>query len=95
MNEIAALLNKYSVTDPTKGKAAGQFKNKDLAALYKKLIKQGEVSTSDAFNVGILIEKMDISDLAKIKKLFIQQDLLNALNLLDQGSQNHLAAFTR
>ena len=95
MDQIQTLLNAYNVADPTVGKAAGQFKNKDLAALYKKLIKQGSTSTTSAFGAGVTIEKMDIADLVKIRKIFTQQDVLSAIDLLARGSQNHLRAFTR
>lgn len=95
MNELATLLATYKVSDPTVGKAAGVFKNKSLASLYKKLTKDGAASTVAAFGVGVKIENMDIADLAKIRKIFTQTDVLSALDLLNQGSQNHLAAFTR
>ena len=95
MDQISALLTTYKVTNPTLNKPAGVFTNTTLAKLYKSLTIQGKASSLEAFNVGVTIEKMDIGDLVEIRKLFTQSDVLAAIDLLDKGSQNHLAAFSR
>ena len=95
MDQIATLLTTYKVANPTLNKSAGVFTNTTLAKLYKSLTIQGKASSLEAFNVGVTIEKMDIGDLESIRKLFTQADVLAAIDLLDQGSQNHLAAFSR
>jgi len=95
MDQISNLLDSYKISNPTVGKAAGEFKNKSLANLYKKLISDGSSSTPAAFGVGVKIEKMDLADLKSIRKLFSQSDILAGLDLLEKGSQNHLAAFIR
>ena len=95
MDEISNLLTTYKISNPTTGKAAGEFKNKSLANLYKKLISEGSTSTIAAFGVGVKVEKMDLADLKSIRKLFSQSDILAGLDLLEKGSQNHLAAFIR
>lgn len=95
MDNIAALLKKYNIFNPTLTRAAGVFRNKDLQALYNQLTSEGSVSTAAAFGVGVKIEQLDISDLEKIAKVASPTDVKAALDLLLKGSQNHLAAFNR
>ena len=95
MDYISALLVTYGIKNPTIGKKAGVFTNKELSALYKTLVAKGKKSAIDALQVGILIEEKDLGDLAKLSKSITQADIKTAVAFLKKGSENHLAAFKR
>ena len=63
MNAIHALLEKYSMEDPAAETPAGVFHDPELQPLYDSLVKQGEQSLVEAFQVGGTIEDLDIKDL--------------------------------
>ncbi len=72
---------------------AGVFTDVTVQSLYDQLILQGSQSTSNAIEVGILIEETDISDL----QIAIDETNVSSLdqvysNLLN-ASLNHLWAF--
>lgn len=93
MAAVKTLLDRYNLPDPAAGKAAGEFGDPVLAALYTTLIQKGDSSEVQALLTGALIEEVDIRDL----KLWISQttktDLLQVFNNLMLGSRNHLRSF--
>ena len=93
MNYMAALLTKYKLTNPTTGKAAGVFVNKDIQALYNALTKEGKVGIVQAFGVGVKIEDVDIASLKQLLAKSMPADVKTALDLLLAASYNHLDAF--
>jgi hypothetical protein len=95
MDAVAVLLKTYGIKNPTVGKAAGEFTDKSLTALYKTLVAKGKLSEVDAISVGILIEKKDLADLATLAKTVKKADIKLTLANLKKGSENHLAAFQR
>jgi hypothetical protein len=95
MDYISALLVTYGIKNPTIGKKPGEFTNKSLSALYKTLVTKGKKSSIDALQVGILIEKKDLADLATLSKSVTQTDIKTAISYLKKGSENHLRAFLR
>jgi len=95
MDAVAVLLKTYGIKNPTIGKAAGEFTDKSLTALYKTLVAKGKLSELDAISVGILIEKKDLADLATLSKTVKKADIKLTLANLKKGSENHLAAFQR
>lgn len=95
MDYISALLMTYGVKNPTIGKKPGEFTNKSLSALYKTLVTKGKKSSIDALQVGILIEKKDLADLATLSKSVTRTDIKTAISYLKKGSENHLRAFQR
>lgn len=94
MNYIAALLAKYKQTNPTIGKAAGVFVNKDIQALYNTLTAEGSVGLIQAYGVGVKIEDVDIASLKELLTKAMPADVKAALDLLLAASYNHLEAFT-
>lgn len=48
LTEIRALLTRYGVTDPTAGKADGQFASQEVQALYADLVARGSSSLDAA-----------------------------------------------
>jgi hypothetical protein len=95
MDYISALLVTYGIKNPTIGKKAGVFTNKELSALYKTLVAKGKKSAIDAIQVGIIIEEKDLADLATLSKSITQTDIKTAVAFLKKGSENHLRAFKR
>lgn len=95
-NELLAIIESNGVTDPRTGKV-GTFNDKDLQALYDKLIAQGSASASEAYKVGVAIETLDIDDLKKAMAGLTDKDtdLKAAYTNLMNGSERHLAAFNR
>ena len=95
MDYISALLAIYGIKNPTIGKKAGVFTNKELSALYKTLVAKGKKSAIDAIQVGIIIGEKDLADLATLSKSITQTDIKTAVAFLKKGSENHLRAFKR
>jgi hypothetical protein len=93
MNYMAALLTKYKQTNPTIGKAAGVFVNKDLQTLYNTLTVEGSAGLVEAFGVGVKIEEADIASLKEALLKPMPTDVKIALELLVAASNNHLEAF--
>jgi hypothetical protein len=94
MNYIASLLIKYKQSNPTTGKAAGVFVNKDIQALYNTLTAEGSAGMLEAFGVGVKIEDVDIASLKELLLKPMPADVKAALELLLAASYNHLEAFT-
>ncbi len=92
MNAIKRLMKKYHVHIPVDENALGEFKDKDLQALYKDLIDQGSESLKNALEVGVLIEETDIDDLKERRK-GTPKDIRRVYNRLLRGSYKHLDAF--
>jgi hypothetical protein len=95
MDQISALLKTYNFFNPTISRAPGVFRNKELQALYTALIAKGSTDVLAAYQVGVDIENLDISDLKKMMNVSMPADMKLALDNLLKGSYNHLAAFSR
>jgi hypothetical protein len=94
MNYMATLLTKYKLTNPTKGKAAGVFVNKDIQGLYNALTKEGKDGVLQAFGVGVKVENVDIGTLNELLAKPLPVDVKAALELMVAASYNHLEAFS-
>jgi hypothetical protein len=92
MDAIEALLVKYSIEDSA-SKDAGLFTDQSLQELYNQLITSGTVSELEAFQVGALIEEVDIEDLNHAIEETDKIDLQAVYGNLLSGSINHLKAF--
>jgi hypothetical protein len=95
MDSIKTLLDRYSIADPAENKSRGEFTNPDLQKLYDTLIRQGSVSATEAYKVGVLIEKTDIKDLEESLASTTHDDIITTYSNLMSGSENHLRAFSR
>jgi hypothetical protein len=94
--EVGVLLDRYDVTDPTAGRAAGTFADTSLQAIYNKLAAQVRTSREEAVQAGILIEETDIADLKELlTEGQLPADVTAVAENLLAGSQRHLAAFQR
>lgn len=94
MDEVKVLLDAYGLTDPAAGKAAGVFTDPALQKLYNDLTKQGSESLSAALKVGGAIEEIDILDLREQVKSVTHSDIQVVYQNLENGSDNHLRAFS-
>jgi hypothetical protein len=65
---------------------------RDLSA---SLAEQGDKSLTDALKAGVLIEEHDISDLDRTIANTTREDLKTVYENLRNGSESHLAAFTK
>lgn len=93
---VATILEAYWLENPTEWMSAGKFKNTDLQQLYDGLIVKWKTSSAEAIQVGILIEEKDISDLENMMPLFKNNPSITQwLQILLDGSKNHLQAFQR
>jgi hypothetical protein len=92
---VRVLLDTYGIKDPTVGDAVGEFDNAVMQKMYDDLIKQGSKSLSDAAEVGVTIEKLDIKDLRDGLDANTPADVRRVYESLLKGSQNHLVAFER
>lgn len=95
LTAVRTLMTRYGVTDPTLGDPYGSFDDDGVQALYDKLVAQGKKSLAEAAQVGITIEELDIADLEDALADNPAADVAQVLNALKNGSENHLAAFTR
>ena len=90
---VKILLDRYSLTDPATGNAAGVLTNPDLQSLYTTLVDQGSGSQGAALTVGATIEDLDIADLQSLTTT--TPDISLVYTNLEKGSRNHLRAFTK
>lgn len=95
-SRVLDILQAHGIADP-RSEQIGVFQNQDLQKLYDQLIVQGSQSLSEAYKVGVTIEEVDIADLTADLKLVPsdQTDVIDMMNLLKKGSENHLRAFSR
>jgi hypothetical protein len=94
MDEIKVLMDAYDLTDPAAGKAAGVFTDPELQKLYNDLTAKGSESLAAALKVGGAIEEIDILDLREQMKNVTHSDIQVVYQNLENGSENHLSAFS-
>ncbi len=92
MDTIKGLLDKYGLQDPA-SEEIGVFSDESLQELYDELISRGKQSLLEAYQVGGLIEEVDIEDLRAAIEETDRIDLERVYMNLLSGSQNHLKAF--
>lgn len=92
MSAVLRLLKGYGIEDPTL-EGEGEFFNQELAALYIKLIEEGEKGFVEALRVGATIEDLDINDLQNLLAQTANEDVKRVYENLLAGSMNHLRAF--
>ncbi len=90
---VRTLLDAYGVDDPTANMNVGEFSDPALQSLYDTLLKKGLTSSTDALEVGAVVEETDIADLRERASTNTAID--EVFGLLESGSNNHLRAFTR
>lgn len=94
MAAVRRLMSTYGVKDPTAGAAAGVFTNRDLAALYSRLLSSATTPAA-ALAAGATVERKDIADLTAALAKAVPADVRQVINSQLAASRNHLRAFTR
>lgn len=90
---VKVLLDNYGIDDPVENDEIGVFTNADLQGLYDQLVAQGSQSISDALQVGIAIEEIDILDLETYLAETDNANIQLVYENLMKGSRNHLRSF--
>jgi len=90
---VGYLLETYGVED-TAYEKEGKFKNEDMANLYTELVEKGSSSLESAFEVGALIEELDIQDLQEQLGAGNDDLVTTVFGNLERASEMHLRAFT-
>ena len=93
-SQVLTLLQARNIADP-RSSEIGIFKNQDLQTLYNQLIEQGNKTTTEAYKAGVVIEEKDIADISAQLATTTDQDVIDTLESLRSGSENHLRAFNR
>lgn len=93
MSVVAQLLTRYELKDPIADTTVGTFNAPKFTKLYQKLVKRGSKSLADAYQVGCLIEELDIADLRAAQKVTSHADIQFVFGNLERASRNHLRAF--
>lgn len=91
---VKSLLIRFGVEDPYIS-GEGQFSSSEVQTLYASWVDKGQKSLKDAFEVGAMIEDLDISDLDRLSESTQNAEIKQVYGLLNEGSQNHLRAFAR
>jgi hypothetical protein len=89
---LQTLMSRYSVADPTSGRAAGSFASPEMQALYDSLLA-GATSSTTALAAGVAVEKADIADLTSALTGLTASDVTRVYTNLRSASQQHLVAF--
>jgi hypothetical protein len=95
MNAVRIMIQKYGLVDPELNDIEGVFTDPEMQRLYNELTFQARTSLQAAFEVGAIIEDLDIYDLKKYLKKADNQDVRVLFQNLQKGSRNHMRAFIR
>jgi len=93
LTEVRLVLDRYDVTDPTVGLAAGTFTTARFQELYDTQLAAGSVDLTAAYEAGVLVEQTDIADLTAAASDLAAPDVEQVYTNLLAGSERHLAAF--
>jgi hypothetical protein len=93
LEAVRILLARYGISDPTAGKAAGQFATATVQQQYRDLVAAGQPSLSAALAVGRRIETADLARLAGARSGVTAPDVLTVYDRLGRSSTMHLRAF--
>ncbi len=91
---VLTQLQARNIEDP-RSPELGVFNNNELQQLYDKLIIQGNISATEAYKVGVIIEEKDIADISNQLATTSDPGIVPTLEALRSGSENHLRAFNR
>ncbi len=92
LQALRTLMDRYGVTDPTAGKAAGVFASATVQAAYDQLLAQGKTSQHAALEAAQTVEKNAIADYGDaVDGLSAPAAERAYANLLD-AENRHLAA---
>jgi len=94
LTAVRTVLDRYGITDPTTGSAAGEFTTAAFQTMYDELLASATTSAK-ALAAGVTVEKADIADLKAATADVTAPDVLQLYSNLLRGSERHLVAFSR
>ena len=92
LTQVRLLLDRYDLTDPTAGLAAGTFASADVQKTYDGLVAQGNDLTT-ALTAARTVESADIADLTQAQTGLDAPDVELVYSHLLTASERHLTAF--
>ncbi|MFE7169452.1 DUF2202 domain-containing protein [Streptomyces sp. NPDC057616] len=90
---VRTLLDRYDVTDPTAGKATGDFADPAVRATYDRYLKQGDGSLTAALNTGHKVEADETTALRHALTGLKAPDVRQIYGNLLAASERHEEAF--
>jgi hypothetical protein len=90
---IGVLLARYQLEDPAADKPEGVYADPALTTRYAQLMAKAAASIKDSLEVGLLIERTDISDLENAVAATDRFDIKRVYSNLMNASFRHLEAF--
>ena len=90
---VGTLLDRYDVSDPSAGKAAGTYAFPEIQKLYDGWLAKGNASLQAAYGVGVELETADVADLKEAVNKRTEADVDRVFTALLNGSEQHLKAF--
>ena len=91
MNAIITLLEQYQIDYTIL--PYGEFDDVDLQNYYNQFVESGQISQTNALQIGATIEDLDIVDLEEYILHTSNPLLINVFESLQCGSGNHLRSF--
>lgn len=93
LDAVRLLMDRYDVTDPTAGKAAGEFTAESIQEAYDTQLRSGSASLDAAYAVGVAVETADIDALEAASAGLTAPDVVQVYTTMLAASERHLAAF--
>lgn len=91
-DQVLTVMNSLGVAD-VRETELGVFTDSELQKLYDDLLAKGTKSLTDAYEVGVAIEELDIADLTEMLSTATDPAVIAMMENLRRGSENHLRAF--
>lgn len=96
MDAFDQLLDRYEIPDPVVDESSiGIFTDPFFTNLFIKLKEKGQQSDQDAFEVGAMVEDLNMANLIRYGEATDKPDLRLAYETLLKQSKNHMSAFVR
>lgn len=91
---VRKMLARYEIDDPTIDLPPGEFSDEAVQELYTTLLAKGQVSTTEALQVGVLVEEDDLDALGRAVEGVTAPDVLRVYENLTRATQHHLEVFS-
>jgi len=90
------ILDRYEIPDPVVDESSiGTFTDPFFTNLFIELKEKGQQSDKNAFEVGAMVEDLNMANLIKYGQATDKLDLKLAYDTLLKQSKNHMSAFVR
>lgn len=93
---VGVLIERYSVSNPGKEQATGEFSNQELQSLYSELYSEGSASLVDALAASAAAEELSLIDVqVQLGRIDDNDDIIFVYEQLLLASRNHLRVFVK